>query len=340
MQGVAGCGGTRLGEGMEEGERDDNSDAHLLGDLFDGIEFTPDDERSWSTIPADAVASGAPVDFPRFRARAPLVLRGLAAQWQALERWSSESVLGSLTTCKTREGEASEISTDRSTKDGVMVLRSCSGRRFLKRDCAEERWPLADVAHYLLSAPLLGVGESRAHRPAIYARAPLTTRALADCDLSALEGMIGMPAKLANCGIWIGSASNITPFHYDLCHGFLVQVLGTKTFTFVPPSHWKSMYPRDGAPELSSIDFEAWRELCGPVEAVSERRRHPKFDGADLCTVTVGPGDVLYTPPFWWHHVETACDSPAVSVLVPFDQSIDEANTLGEGSSHYLIHYH
>ena len=149
-----------------------------------------------------------------------------------------------------------------------------------------------------------------------------------------------MPAKLANCGIWIGSDSNITPFHYDLCHGFLVQIFGTKTFTLVPPSQWKCMYPRDGAPELSSIDFEAWRELCGPVEAISERRRHPKFDGAELRTVTVGPGDVLYTPPFWWHHVETACDSPAVSVLVPFDQSIAEASTLGEGSSHYLVHYH
>jgi hypothetical protein len=48
-----------------------------------------------------------------------------------------------------------------------------------------------------------------------------------------LEAMMGQPAQVANCGVWIGSASNITPFHYDLCHGFLVQVLGTKTFTFV-----------------------------------------------------------------------------------------------------------
>ncbi|KAJ1631912.1 hypothetical protein T492DRAFT_992349 [Pavlovales sp. CCMP2436] len=77
---------------------------------------------------------------------------------------------------------------------------------------------------------------------------------------SQLEGMMGLATKLKNAGIWLGSDANVTPFHYDLCHGFLVQVLGTKTFTFVEPPQWRCMYPRDLSPELSQIDFEARKQ--------------------------------------------------------------------------------
>ena len=38
--------------------------------------------------------------------------------------------------------------------------------------------------------------------------------------------------KLSNCGVWLGSAGNVTPLHYDLCHGFLIGVLGTKVVTY------------------------------------------------------------------------------------------------------------
>jgi len=70
---------------------------------------------------------------------------------------------------------------------------------------------------------------------------------------------MGLATKLKNAGVWLGSDANVTPFHYDLCHGFLVQVLDTKTFTFVEPPQWRCMYPRDLSPELSQIDFEVWR---------------------------------------------------------------------------------
>jgi hypothetical protein len=64
---------------------------------------------------------------------------------------------------------------------------------------------------------------------------------------------------VGGASVWMGSGGNITPFHYDLCHGFLVQILGEKTFTLVAPEDFRCMYQRGGRPELSRVDLEAWR---------------------------------------------------------------------------------
>eukprot|EP00967_Tisochrysis_lutea_P157211 scaffold318490_cov32-Tisochrysis_lutea.AAC.2 len=85
------------------------------------------------------------------------------------------------------------------------------------------------------------------------------------------------------------------------------------------------MYRRDDRPELSKVNLDAWRGALGADAKANERRAHPKFERAVSRTIELRPGDVLYTPPFCWHHVETSSDTPAVSVLVPFDQTEAEA---------------
>jgi hypothetical protein len=248
------------------------------------------------------------------------VLRGLAAEWPALARWAELPP-------RVEPAAAGEEAT---------VLRSSDGRRFLKCDCAEERWLLADVLAHLFPPEAAGGGDGDGgdDGPQIYARAPLSARALADCDLGAIEAMMEAPAKLSNASVWLGSRANVTPFHYDHCHGFLVQVVGEKTFTFVEPHQWRSMYPRARTPELSGVDLEAWRS-ADPAAAERERRRHPRFERATLRAVTLAPGDALYTPPYWWHHVETSERGSGISVLVPFDQTVAESAL----SEHSLCHY-
>ena len=49
---------------------------------------------------------------------------------------------------------------------------------------------------------------------------------------------------------------------------------------------------------------------------------HPQVAEVQWSAAELTPGDVLYTPPGWWHHVETT--SPSVSVLAPADPAPGE----------------
>jgi hypothetical protein len=166
-------------------------------------------------------------------------------------------------------------------------------------------------------------------RARLYVRAPLKGALRAAVALDGLETLVGGAVephrfKEANCGVWLGSAGCVTPLHYDLCHGFLVGVHGVKEVTYFAPGDYGALYARPEQPELSTVDLEAWRQGDATAAGRAERVRHPRFAEATAWRATLRPGDVLYTPPFWWHHVETSAEAAAVSVLVPFDPAPEE----------------
>ena len=163
-------------------------------------------------------------------------------------------------------------------------------------------------------------------RGRVYARAPLGNALLADLELAPLAALVGSGTpKIGNCTIWLGDGGNVTPLHYDLCHGLVVQVRGVKRFTYVHPDDSRHLYQRPERPEVSRVDLDAWQLGAETAAGAEERRIHPDFaQVGQLWSVELRPGDVLYTPPYHWHHVETLDDEPALSVLVPFDPTPEE----------------
>jgi hypothetical protein len=99
---------------------------------------------------------------------------------------------------------------------------------------------------------------------------------------------------------WIGTAL-VTPAHFDESHNIAVCVAGRRRFTVFPPEQVANLYigPLDHAPAgrpISVVDF-----------AKPDFDRFPRFREAlaHARVADLEPGDAIYMPPLWWHHVES-----------------------------------
>src|ERR1700677_4070761 len=112
--------------------------------------------------------------------------------------------------------------------------------------------------------------------------------------------------KITSANLWFGSAGNVTPLHFDPLNNFFVQVRGRKSFTIVDPSQSSGVYPM---PVSSAVNTMSRVDIENP-----DYQQFPEFKSVKSINFTVVPGDVLFIPPFWWHHVR----SLEVSISVNF----------------------
>lgn len=105
--------------------------------------------------------------------------------------------------------------------------------------------------------------------------------------------------------LWFGRRT-ATQLHFDNSNNFFAQLYGTKEFTLFAPSDSEHLYPyhHDSATShLSNVDLD------DPA-----LDRHPHFARAQADRFAMQPGELLFLPAFWWHHVR----SPGVAVSVNF----------------------
>jgi hypothetical protein len=100
--------------------------------------------------------------------------------------------------------------------------------------------------------------------------------------------------------LWMGNRVT-TPAHFDSSHNLAVVVCGRRRFTLFPPDQVKNLYvgPLDFAPTAAAISL-------APLDAVADAR-YPRLQGAldNAQVAELEPGDAIYIPPVWWHHVES-----------------------------------
>lgn len=107
----------------------------------------------------------------------------------------------------------------------------------------------------------------------------------------------------AGARIWIGNRA-VVQAHFDLKENVACVVAGRRRFTLFPPQQTPNLYPGPfeltlAGPPVSMVDFDA-----------PDFERHPGFREAlqHRRVAELGPGDGLYIPYFWWHHVEALDD--------------------------------
>lgn len=108
-----------------------------------------------------------------------------------------------------------------------------------------------------------------------------------------------------NVGLWISTKGCITPFHFDLCHGLLHQIYGTKTFILCPPSDASNLYYKHKQKGVSAINVNNSQTV--PVnfnEYLNSRslnslirQEYPLVEDCAFFNATLNRSDMLYTPP-------------------------------------------
>eukprot|EP00117_Sycon_ciliatum_P001528 scpid51701/ scgid7154/ Hypoxia-inducible factor 1-alpha inhibitor; Hypoxia-inducible factor asparagine hydroxylase len=152
-------------------------------------------------------------------------------------------------------------------------------------------------------------------------------------DIQPLSELVLTPEDV-QINVWIGRPGIVTHTHYDATYNFFVQLRGRKRFTLFPPSSemylYPCLHPHYGHTQVNVYNWN--------------RTLYPNFDRSKAMIADLRAGDMLFVPPFWYHHVETMAESVSVNVwsiaeeltimdeiykkAVPFEETWDVATMI------------
>jgi hypothetical protein len=217
----------------------------------------------------------------------PAVMRGLTEDWPAVQAGRrSPWALGEYIKSFDRGTLVETLTGDPSIKGRFFYSDDLKGLNFEKRP---ER--ISTTIDRLLAQP---GGEGA---PSLY----IQSASIPDC-LPGFAGANGLslPGGEAVPRVWIGNAVTVST-HYDLSENIACVVGGRRRFTLFPPGEIGNLY-------VGPIHFT----LAGqPVSMVAldepDFERYPRFRDAlaSAQTAELEPGDAIYIPYFWWHHVRS-----------------------------------
>ena len=243
--------------------------------------LAPVAEREWN--------KGAGLDALLEGAREPFVLRGLVADWPLVAAGKSSA--------RDARRYLLDHARDRPFKVSIGPPGH-DGRLFYDADMEMNlrvgTGKLADIFARIDKTEELG--ESR-------------TVYLASIDISShFDGLdeangIDLGDRDPIKSIWIGTRTQIAA-HNDFPDNLACCAVGRRRFTLFPPHQFRNLYlgPIDNTPAgrvVSMVDFDA-----------PDLAAHPRFADAmaEALTVELEPGDAIFIPSMWWHHVEGLAD--------------------------------
>lgn len=99
--------------------------------------------------------------------------------------------------------------------------------------------------------------------------------------------------------VWLGNRTRIAA-HQDLPDNLACVAVGRRRFTLFPPQQLANLY-------IGPLDFNPAGQAISLVDfAEPDFAKFPKFADAlaQAQMAELGPGDALFIPSLWWHHIE------------------------------------
>ena len=229
---------------------------------------------------------------------APVIIKGVAANWPVVQAGQRDVLEVLYYIERLDNGQPADI---------MLAPQSEKGRFFYSQDMRgfnfrKEKLSLANLARHLraIAATPDPIG--------IYAGAALTAAHLPGFDdenlLPLVDGMAATPR------IWLGNATQVAT-HFDLSDNIAVVATGKRRFILFPPQATGDLYVGPLNVTLAGQPVSMVNPLAPDLE------RYPRFaDAQKLALVAdLEPGDAIYVPTLWWHHVQA---TGPVNVLINY----------------------
>lgn len=197
----------------------------------------------------------------------PVKLTGLVDHWPAMERWNLDYLAATI-------------------GDTVVELqgqRLSAGDYELAKDRHKRRIPFDQFVRVLRQTESSNDFYMTAYNDGVNKQA-LASLWQDVSDISLLRSSGGQDGFF-----WIGPKGTITPFHHDLTNNLLLQIAGRKRVKMVAAYETARMRNH----------IHCFSQWASGEEMTAQEKGAPQIWECDI-----GPGEAVFLPVGWWHHVE------------------------------------
>lgn len=215
-----------------------------------------------------------------FSPKRPAVLKGCISHWRALKLWKNLDYLNKVAGSRTVPIEI--------------------GSRYTEEDWTQHLVNFSEFVQKHISMKSEKIGYLAQHQ--LFEQIPELKDDFAIpeyCNFSENE-----EAEQPDINVWFGPGGTVSPLHFDPKNNLLCQVFGYKRVILYHPDDSANLYPYDtrllnntAQVDPTNPDYEKW----------------PRFSQAKGMMCYLKPGEMLYIPPKWWHHVTALTPSFSIS---------------------------
>lgn len=246
----------------------------------------------WGRPPREVQAPAAANALAQALANAtqPVVLRGLVAHWPLVQVGLQAGLQAPQAVATYLRGFYRDATVDAWLGDASIQGRFFYNDAFTGFNFRPQRLRLDDVLELLLQ-------QCNAAQPsAIYVGSTTVDTCLPGLRAA---NAIDLGPRDPLVSLWLGNRTRIAA-HHDLPDNLACVAVGRRRFTLFPPDQVSNLYvgPLDLTPAgqaISLVDF-----------AEPDLKRFPRFEQAlqQAQVAELGPGDAIFIPSLWWHHIE------------------------------------
>jgi hypothetical protein len=132
---------------------------------------------------------------------------------------------------------------------------------------------------------------------------------------TAFDALLPPSSRNINLYFWLGSGGTRSGLHFDRFDNINAQIFGRKSVLLLSPEQSAALYPFDDNIEKSQVDPDQ-----------PDLDRFPRFSDIRPMTAVIEPGELLFIPRLWWHHLRSL--EPAINVNCWYGEHISLGSML------------